>query len=122
MKRNLINEITALKSRSEFNSRHDYYSRLTHIEYAFNENVNYNGNFNKELLKYIPIATVACFEAFFRSVYKELIDFGEPFNENAIKFRQSLKTAFSISNCFLAVLKIRKQFLSFQILNFFLIK
>lgn len=94
MKRNLINEITAVKSRSEFNSRHDYSSRLNDIEYAFNENFNYNGDFNKELLKYIPIATVACFEAFFRSVYKELIDFGEPFSENAIKFNQSKNVKF----------------------------
>ncbi|WP_417942775.1 lysozyme inhibitor LprI family protein [Flavobacterium sp. RS13.1] len=94
MKRNLINEILAVKYRSEFNSRHDYSSRLNDIEYAFNENLNYNGDFNRELLKYIPIATVACFEAFFRSVYKELIDFGKPFSENAIKFNQSKNVKF----------------------------
>ena len=100
MKRNLINEIASIKSRSEFNSRHDYSSRLNDIEYAFNENLNYNGEFDKELLKYIPIATVACFEAFFRSVYKELIDFGNPFSENAIKFNQSknIKFDFEIIN------------------------
>lgn len=94
MKRNLINEITAIKSRSEFNSRHDYSNRLNEIEYAFNESLNYNGDFDKELVKYIPIATVACFEAFFRSVYKELIDFGKPFSENAIKFNQSKNVKF----------------------------
>ncbi len=94
MKRNLINEITAIKSRSDFNSRHDYSSRLNDIEYAFNENLNYNGDFDKELVKYIPIVTVACFEAFFRSVYKELIDFGKPFSENAIKFNQSKNVKF----------------------------
>lgn len=94
MKRNLINEITSIKSRSEFNSRHDYSSRLNDIEYAFNESLNYNGDFDKELVKYIPIATVACFEAFFRSIYKELIDFGKPFSENAIKFNQSKNVKF----------------------------
>lgn len=94
MKRNLINEITAIKSRSEFNSRHDYNSRLNEIEYAFVESLNYNGDFDKELVKYIPIATVACFEAFFRSVYKELIDFGKPFSNNAIKFNQSKNVKF----------------------------
>src|SRR5690606_16325028 len=94
MKRNLINEITAIKSRSEFNSRHDFSTRLNDIEYAFNESLNYNGDFDKELVKYIPIATVACFEAFFRSVYKELIDFGKPFSDNAIKFNQSKNVKF----------------------------
>jgi len=94
MKRNLINEITAIKSRSEFNSRHDYSSRLNDIEYAFQENLYYNGDFNKELLKYIPIATVACFEAFFRSVYKELIDFGKPFSDNVVKFNQAQNVKF----------------------------
>jgi hypothetical protein len=94
MKRNLINEITAIKSRSEFNSRHDFSSRLNDIEYAFQENLDYNGDFNKELLKYIPIATVACFEAFFRSVYKELVDFGKPFSDNVVKFNQSQNVKF----------------------------
>lgn len=94
MKRNLINEITAIKSRSEFNSRHDYSSRLKDIEYAFQENLDYNGNFSKELLKYIPIATVACFEAFFRSVYKELIDFGKPFSDSVVKFNQAQNVKF----------------------------
>jgi len=94
MKRNLINEITAIKSRSEFNSRHDYSTRLNDIEYAFQENLDYNGDLNKELLKYIPIATVACFEAFFRSVYKELIDFGKPFSDNVVKFNQAQNVKF----------------------------
>ena len=94
MKRDLINEITAIKSRSEFNFRHEYSSRLNDIEYAFQENLDYNGDYNKELLKYIPIATVACFEAFFRSVYKELIDFGKPFRDNVVKFNQSQNVRF----------------------------
>lgn len=94
MKRNLINEITAIKSRSEFNSRQDYSSRLYAIEYALQENLDYNGLLNKELLKYIPIATVACFETFFRSVYKELVDFGKPFSDNVVKFNQSQNVRF----------------------------
>jgi hypothetical protein len=100
MKRNLINEITAIRSRSEFNSRHDFSSRLDDIEYAFKENLYYNGDFDKELIKYIPIATVACFEAFFRSVYKELIDFGKPFSDNVAKFNQAknIKFDFEIIN------------------------
>jgi hypothetical protein len=94
MKRNLITEITEIKARSEFNSREDFNSRLNDIESAFIENLNYNGDYNKELLKYIPIATVACFEAFFRSVYKELVDSGKPFSDNVINFNQAKNVKF----------------------------
>lgn len=94
MKRDLINEITEIKSRSEFNSRHDFSNRLQEIENAFNESNFIKNGLSKELLKYIPISTIACFEAFFRSVYKELIDHGKPFSENAIKFNQSKNVKF----------------------------
>jgi len=94
MKRNLLQEISLVKSRTEYNYRHDFSTRLNEIEYTFNESLNYNGNFNKELLKYIPIATVACFEAFFRSVYKELVDFGKPFSDNVTKFNQARNVKF----------------------------
>ncbi|MGX7667609.1 lysozyme inhibitor LprI family protein [Flavobacterium pedocola] len=94
MKRNLINEINGIKSRTEFNSRHDINLRLNNIEIAFAQFLNNDEVLHSELLKYIPIATVACFEAFFRSVIKELIDFGKPFNENALQFNQSKNVKF----------------------------
>jgi len=55
---------------------------------------------NKEILKYIPIATVACFESFFRSIVAELIDKGEPYSQNVLKFNQSnnIKFDFNIVN------------------------
>ncbi|MDT0689250.1 lysozyme inhibitor LprI family protein [Salegentibacter sp. F188] len=100
MKRDLLNEIASIKSRTEYDSRHDFSARLDQIEYAFKENLSYNGDYNTELLKYIPIATVACFEAFFRSVYKELIDFGKPFSDNVSNFNQAknIKFDFEIVN------------------------
>lgn len=88
-RRNLITEIQEVKSRTEFNSRFDYLSRLRDIERALEEFTSYNGDYNLELLKYIPIATVACFEAFFRSTVKELVDFGKPFSDNVSKFNQA---------------------------------
>lgn len=94
MKRSLINEIMALKSRGEFESRHDFVIRLNDIEDAFNKSLKQNKFSDKELIRYIPIATVACLEAFLRSVYKELIDFGKPFCDNAIKFNQSRNVKF----------------------------
>ncbi|MEZ0541244.1 lysozyme inhibitor LprI family protein [Fibrella arboris] len=94
MKRNLIDEITELKARSEFGPFYGYFIRLDKIENAMDVSLTEINYLNEELLKYIPIATIACFEAFFRSVYSELIDFGKPFNENAIKFNQSKNVKF----------------------------
>ncbi|MBV6879520.1 HEPN domain-containing protein [Epilithonimonas ginsengisoli] len=88
-KRDFIQEIKLIKSRTEFNSRYDLTSRLYEIDYALNEFTNYNGDYNSEILKYIPISTVACFEAFFKSVIKEVVDFGEPYNKNIANFNQS---------------------------------
>jgi hypothetical protein len=89
MKRDILQEIASIKSRSEFNSRYDYSSRLSDIEYALKEFSEYNGEFNQELLKYVPISTVACFEAFFNSAIKEIIDFGKPYSNNVAKFNQA---------------------------------
>jgi hypothetical protein len=100
MKRNLINEITAVKARSIYDSRYDITRRLIDIKDSFVESLNNNKFYDTELLKYIPIATVACFEAFFRSVTEELIDFGKPYSENVINFNQSknIKFDFDIIN------------------------
>ncbi len=58
-KRDFIEEIKLIKSRTEFNSRYDLTSRLYEIDYALTEFTNYNGNYNSEILKYIPISTVS---------------------------------------------------------------
>ena len=64
--RNIISEVLAVRARSEFYSRYDYVNRLMDIERAFQDLNDQNGYMNSELLKYIPIATVACFQAFFK--------------------------------------------------------
>jgi hypothetical protein len=88
-KRDLIEEIKLIKSRTEYNSRYDLSSRLNDIQDALSEFVEYNGDLNSELLKYIPISTVACFESFFRSTVKEIVDFGKPFSDRIADFNQS---------------------------------
>jgi hypothetical protein len=42
---------------------------------------------NDELLRYFPIGFVACIEGYFRLVYRDLIDFGTPYRENAAQFK-----------------------------------
>lgn len=88
-KRDHIQEIKSIKSRTEFNSRYDFNSRLIDIENALKEFIDYNGDYNNEIFKYIPISTVACFEAYFRSATKEIVDFGKQYSDNVAKFNQS---------------------------------
>lgn len=88
-KRNLINEIHSVKSRSFHNSRYDYMQRVFRIDGAIQDLEENNGRFKNELLRYIPISMVACFEAFFKSAVRDLVDFGSPFSENVKKFNQA---------------------------------
>lgn len=67
--------------------------RLDSIDNSLNQYLNSN-NSDNEFLKYVPIAMVACFESFFRSIIKDLIDFGKPYSDNAIKFNQSKNVSF----------------------------
>lgn len=82
MKRNLVEELKILKDRSGFGYS-DYYISLlrrTREEYSNTQSV--------ESLKYLPIACIACFESFFRSTYKTIIDLGKPYSDGIEKFRK----------------------------------
>lgn len=79
-KRDIAKEIILLKSRDEFSANSNYRERLHKIENLL-KNIN-----NDEVLRYIPIALVACFESFFRSNYAEIIDFGDPYRKNVKNF------------------------------------
>ncbi len=72
--RNLINEILEMRTRQG-----EIYSRLFELQGAFEK----RDTKNIELLRYFPIAIVACIESFFRSAIKSLIDSGEPYLSNA---------------------------------------
>jgi hypothetical protein len=91
-KRNYVEEIL---SKSERNKRRPAYwllqNRIDALEKAlgFAEESARNGDpSGTELLKYIPIGLVACAEGFLRLSFKEIIDFGPPFSENAASFQQ----------------------------------
>lgn len=97
-KRNLINEIHSVKSRSYENSRYDYMHRISRIDGAIQDLEENSGRFKNELLRYIPISMVACFEAFFKSAVRDLVDFGSPFSDNVKKFNhaQNIKLDFDV--------------------------
>ena len=52
--------------------------------------------FRTELLKYFPIGSVACIEGYFRLLYRDLIDYGPPYSDNLIGFKDGIR--FSIES------------------------
>jgi hypothetical protein len=48
-------------------------------------NYSHSHGLSLELMRYIPIALVACIEGYFRKLYADLIDYGSPYKENASK-------------------------------------
>jgi uncharacterized protein YecT (DUF1311 family) len=83
-KRDLIAEIEEIRSRNRFAYPITIPSRMLALVAAFR-----TPNLDAELLRYVPIGIVACFEGFFRAGVKELIDAGEPFAGRASGIRQS---------------------------------
>ena len=86
MARDAIKEIMDLKSRNEFADSHQVYLRLYSLQELLKSNAG-NDHISEEVFKYIPIALVACMEGLFRSLYAEIIDYGEPYSNNVEKFK-----------------------------------
>jgi len=93
-KRDLKEEIKSIQARTSLQGRYEYYFRLGEIEIVLKQITSKEANkdvfhfaHNRELLRYIPIATVACIQSFFRFAIKELIDSGEPFNKNVANYK-----------------------------------
>jgi uncharacterized protein YecT (DUF1311 family) len=77
-KRDLIKEIAALRERQSIRPLTGLESRLVELEGLFEK----RGQLAPELLRYFPIALVACIEAYTRARIKEIIEHGPPFIEN----------------------------------------
>ena len=97
-KRNFKDEILNLKERDEFANGIFESTRLDNLLCFINMAKTDNNSTFTELYKYIPIATVACFESFSRTSIKSLIDKGEPYSVNITKFngQNNLKFDFEI--------------------------
>ena len=89
-KRNLIDEIQSIKKRTAYRSVDDFYIRLSGIRNVLIELKKADNKLKNELLRYIPISTIACFEGYFRYAVKEIIDFGEQYHENIKKLGQTV--------------------------------
>ena len=66
--------------------------RLFALEHAFKR----HDESERELIRYLPVALIACVEGYFRMAIKDLVDSGEPYLTNAEKPASSLKLDFSL--------------------------
>lgn len=91
--RDIIQEIANVRHRQRFGLAMGELSyRLIELESAFK---NYDKS-ERELIRYFPVALVACVESYFRMAIKELIDAGEQYFSNAEKISSSIKIDFSV--------------------------
>lgn len=91
--RDIIQEIAEVRHRRQFDSAMaELPLRLFALETAFKN----HDKADSELVRYFPVALIACVEGYFRMAIKDLIDAGEPFLTNAEKPASSLKLDFTV--------------------------
>jgi hypothetical protein len=90
--RDIIEEIAAVRVRRQFDSAMaELPSRLSTLERSFKK----HDKSNTEIVRYFPVALIACLEGYFRMVIRELVDTGEPYLSNAEKLASSIKLDFT---------------------------
>ena len=92
-RRNIVEEIIAARGRRNSDiPQAELFLRLLDVEHVYGK----RDPENKELLRYFPIAVVACMEAYFRLTIKQLIDSGEPYLTNAQALMSKARVSFEI--------------------------
>lgn len=84
-KRDYIKEILEIQTRT--GEKSSYLNVLLRIR-EVKDLIEYSEKIPREVLRYCPVGLVACMEAYFRSVVKELINAGTPFQERASKLER----------------------------------
>lgn len=90
-----IEQIKQLKERDEFNENRRIYKRFNEIDSVIAMLEKNKILELRAILKYIPVATIACLEGYFRSVVKELIDSGKPYTDNLGQLEKKLQIKLS---------------------------
>ena len=85
-KRNIINEISHKRIRADYMSRTGCDLRFGQIESLINRLDFFEEDTMAEILRYIPVSLIATIETYYRCVFQELIDKGEPYFSNTIKY------------------------------------
>ncbi len=92
-RRNIVEEILEIRGRRKSDiPSGELFLRLLHIEHTYKE----RNPENKELLRYFPIAVVACMETYFRLAIKKLIDSGEPYLANSQSIMPKANVGFDV--------------------------
>lgn len=91
-RRSYIEEILSKKARLLKRSRrYDLFmKKQIHLQQAFDyveDQINSKAPYRAELLKYFPIAIIASLEGYFRLTFSDLIEFGSPYKDNIVNFR-----------------------------------
>ncbi len=82
-KRDFVAEILQRRGRSKHSfAVGNLFRRMLRLEIAFDQ----SGTIDPEMMRYFPIAIVACMESFFRATISELIDAGEPYTNRLDEF------------------------------------
>ena len=89
----VIKEILEANTRRYFdNSSAELLVRIKYLEYSYRR----LDPKNKELLRYFPIALVACIQSYFQMAIKEIIDLGEPYLTNSKQLMPKKRLDFDI--------------------------
>ena len=93
-KRNLIEEILSIRRRSIGVARDiALHHRLQFLDCALNGALAIqDSQARDELIRYVPIGTVTCIEGYFRLTFRDLIDYGPPYSDNAADFNKLAET------------------------------
>lgn len=96
-KRDIVQEILEVKNRRRYlASIYDVQTKVRELKVLVSSSVDNSPEFNK----YFPISLVACIEAGFRLLIKNLIDHGKPYSEKAPKLIGDLKFDYSFISSF----------------------
>lgn len=91
--RDIIQEIAEVRARRQFGSAMaELPFRLFALEQAFKA----RDLRDTEVIRYFPVALIACVEGYFRMAMKDLVDAGEPYLTNAEKTASSIRLDFSV--------------------------
>jgi len=91
-RRDVIEEIAQVRSRRRFgHGMAELTYRLFGLEQMFRE----HGTNNEELVRYYPVALIACLEGYVRMAIQEIMEKGEPYLSNAEQIARDVRLDFS---------------------------
>jgi len=92
----LLGQIKELKERNALGKDLGMFTRFDDIDRILNEIEHKKLDNSEAIYQYIPLATVACIEGFFRFAVKTLIDNGTPFIEKVAELEKKLQLKISL--------------------------